>query len=256
MDPCMSHGISLEVCTRFTRCHGLYCLSTELFHTVGHPWRKCTNKSHVSAKPIIYDNTMHNEMGACIMVYIGSHSLVSWRNIRGNSSNVWTILLALMQRLFLHQIQVLVSAQFIDCDKKKLTPAVLNLFSAIWKYISISYNFLSHWGRMTHICVSKLAIIGSDNGLSPGRHQAIIWTNARILLIGPLGTNFSAILIEIYTFLFKKMHLKMSSRKCRPFLSWSQCVNTNIAQAAGAMASTAIVFIQLFRVFLSQCQKH
>ena len=33
---------------------------------------------------------------------------------------------------------------------------------------------LTHWGRMTHICVSKLSILGSDNGLSPGRRQAII----------------------------------------------------------------------------------
>ena len=30
-----------------------------------------------------------------------------------------------------------------------------------------------------------------------------------ILLIGPLGTNFSEILIEIYIFSSKKMHLKM-----------------------------------------------
>ena len=56
---------------------------------------------------------------------------------------------------------------------------------------------LTHWGRLTHICVGKLTIIGSDNGLSPGRRQAIIWTNAGILLIGPLGTNFSEIFIEI-----------------------------------------------------------
>ena len=48
-----------------------------------------------------------------------------------------------------------------------------------------------------HICVSKLAIIGSDNGLLPGRRQAIIWTSAGILLIRPLGTNFGEILIEI-----------------------------------------------------------
>ena len=51
---------------------------------------------------------------------------------------------------------------------------------------------------MTHICVSKQTIIGSDNGLSPVRRQAIIWTNAWLLFIGPLGTNFSEILIEIY----------------------------------------------------------
>ena len=68
---------------------------------------------------------------------------------------------------------------------------------------------------MTQICVSKLAIIGSDNGLSPGRRQAIIWINAGILLIGSLGTNFSEILMEIYKFSFKKMHLKMSSGKWR-----------------------------------------
>ena len=58
-----------------------------------------------------------------------------------------------------------------------------------------------------HICVSEIIIIGSDNGLSPGRRQAIIWTNARILLIGPLGTDFNEILLEIDTFSFKKMHL-------------------------------------------------
>ena len=61
--------------------------------------------------------------------------------------------------------------------------------------ITRNRNTLIHWGRVTHICVSKLTIIGSDNGLSPGRRQAIIWTNAGILLIGPIGTNFSEILI-------------------------------------------------------------
>ena len=82
---------------------------------------------------------------------------------------------------------------------------------------------LTHWGRVTHICVGKLTIIGSDNGLSPGRRQAIIWTNAGILLIRHLGTNFSEILIGIQTFSFKKMHLKMSSAKWCPFVSASMC---------------------------------
>ena len=76
--------------------------------------------------------------------------------------------------------------------------------------------WLTHWGREMHICVGKLTIIASDNGLSPGWRQAIIWTNAGILLIGPLGTNCNEILIEIHTFSFKKMHLKMSSAKWRP----------------------------------------
>ena len=81
----------------------------------------------------------------------------------------------------------------------------------------LSNLLLTQWGRLTHICVSKLTIVGSDNGLSPGLWQAIIWTNAGILLIGLLPTNFSEILIEIHTFLFKKMHLNRSSEKLRPF---------------------------------------
>ena len=48
---------------------------------------------------------------------------------------------------------------------------------------------LTHWGRATHICVSKLTIIASDNDLSPGRRLAIIWNNAGILSIGLLGTK-------------------------------------------------------------------
>ena len=50
---------------------------------------------------------------------------------------------------------------------------------------------LTHWGRVTHICVGKLTIIGSDNGLSPDRRQAIIWTNDGILLIGHLREHTS-----------------------------------------------------------------
>ena len=82
---------------------------------------------------------------------------------------------------------------------------------------------LTHWGRVTHICVGNLTIIGSDNGLSPGRRQAIIWTNAGILLIGPLGTNFREISIEMQTFSFKKMCLKVSSAKWLPF-----CLGLNV----------------------------
>ena len=54
-----------------------------------------------------------------------------------------------------------------------------------------------------YICVSKLTIIGSYNGLSPGRRQAIISTNAEILLIEPLGPKFDEIFIEIHTLSFK-----------------------------------------------------
>ena len=70
---------------------------------------------------------------------------------------------------------------------------------------------------MTHICLSKLTIIGSDNGRSPGRRQVIIWTNAGILLIRTSGTDVSKIVSETPTFSFTKMHLKVSSAKWRLF---------------------------------------
>ena len=91
-------------------------------------------------------------------------------------------------------------------------------YSRSYTWSALTYtDALTHWGRVTHICVGKLINIGSDNGLSPVRHQAIIWNNAGILLIGPLGTNVSEILIEIQTLSLRKIRLKMSSAKCRPF---------------------------------------
>ena len=88
-----------------------------------------------------------------------------------------------------------------------------------WVYTRHQYTrlTLTHWGRVTHICVNDLTSIGSDNGLSPGRRQAIIRTNAGILLIRHWGTNFSEFLVEILIFSFKKMRLKVSSAKRRPF---------------------------------------
>ena len=64
---------------------------------------------------------------------------------------------------------------------------------------------------------------GSGNCWSPIRHQAIIWTNAGLLTIRPLGTNFHEILIKIRTFSLKKMHFKMSSAKSQPF-----CLGLNV----------------------------
>ena len=87
-------------------------------------------------------------------------------------------------------------------------------------YLQLS---LTHWGPVTHICVSDLAIIGSHNGLSPGRRQAIIWTNTGILLVQILETNSSEIFSKIHTFSFKKMHLNMSSGKWQPF-----CLGLNV----------------------------
>ena len=53
--------------------------------------------------------------------------------------------------------------------------------------------------------------------VSPNRCQAIIWTNTGLLSIGPLGTNFSEILIKIENFSFKEIASKISSAKWWPF---------------------------------------
>ena len=82
----------------------------------------------------------------------------------------------------------------------------VNLRAVICQMASLA---LTHWGRVTHICIGNVTIIGSDNGLSPDRRQAIIWINAGILCIGPLGTNFSEILTEILKVSFKKMLFKV-----------------------------------------------
>ena len=76
------------------------------------------------------------------------------------------------------------------------------LYVPLWRSsFQVSRFPLTHWDRLTNICVGKLTSIGSDNGLSPGRSQAIIWTSAES---------------------FKKMHLKMSSAKWRPFCLWEE----------------------------------
>ena len=87
--------------------------------------------------------------------------------------------------------------------------------------MKVKCSGLTHWGRATYICVSKLTIIASDNGLSPDRCQAIIWYNAGILSIGLLGTNFGEILIDILTF------SALESVVCEMWaiLSRPQCVN-------------------------------
>ena len=109
--------------------------------------------------------------------------------------------------------------RWIPLIKGKLCGKCFPLTTSSWRTDFKMTHGLTHWGRVTHICVGNLTIIGSDNGLSPGRRQAITWNNVEILL----GTNLSEMLIEIHTFSFKKIHLKMSSGKWRPF-----CLGFNV----------------------------
>ena len=95
-------------------------------------------------------------------------------------------------------------------------------------FLSTHSHELSHWGQVMHICIGNLAIIWSDNGFSPGRCQAIIWTNDGILLIGPLGTNFSEILIIfIQENAFQSVVCEMAAILSRP-----QCVKVDISMVS------------------------
>ena len=100
---------------------------------------------------------------------------------------------------------------------------VIPSVNVIYQSIFFRIVSLTHWGRVTHICVSKLTITGSDNGLSPDRRQAIIRTNAGLLSIRPLRIYFSENWIKIQQFSLKKMHVKMSSAKWRP-----SCLGLNV----------------------------
>ena len=114
-------------------------------------------------------------------------------------------------------------------DRKPFQPLIVRLLILNMDDIRIEYMLNHIFYTVNSLRLSdanmrqQLSTIGSDNGLSPERRQAIIWTNAGILLIGTLGTKFNEILIEIYTFSFKNIHLKMSSGKWRPF-----CLGLNV----------------------------
>ena len=114
----------------------------------------------------------------------------------------------------------------IDEDKIKCF-LICTIYPIKFSQVLMQFSWSSrliHWGWVLHIYVSKPTIIGSDNDLSPGRHQAIIWAKAGLLLIGPLGTSFIEILIKIHIFSFKKMYVKISSGKCRP-----SCLGLNVS---------------------------
>ena len=111
----------------------------------------------------------------------------------------------------------------ISSPTRQSRQVVTLLNKCIYFNNNILHLLLTHRGRVTHICAGNLAIIGSDNGLSLGRRQAITRNNVGILLIVPLGTNFNEMLIEIHTFSFKNIHSKMLSGEWRPF-----CLDLNV----------------------------
>ena len=135
---------------------------------------------------------------------------------------------------------------FIKLQNLSFAKIHLKMWSARMAAI-LSRGELTHWGRVMHICISNLTIIGSDNGLSPGRRQAIIWTKDGILLIWTSGTNLSEILSEIHAFSSQEMYLKTSSGKCWPF-----CLSLNVLKHVGV--TWASVNVKPCWCYLCQCQ--
>ena len=99
-----------------------------------------------------------------------------------------------------------------------------------WRSPVCFMPYLTHWGRVTHICVNKLCNICSDNCLSPGRRQAIIWSNAGILLIG--------IYIFIQQNTFENVVWKMAAILFRPQWVISCCVAATGNTRAKTFADT------------------
>ena len=116
-----------------------------------------------------------------------------------------------------------------------MTTTVANL----WPLVTVNYLMnaaVSNNLMMGHgnYLMKRMAIKGSINSVMSGGshfchwaqslsiqapvwHQAIIWTNADLLSIKPLGTNLNEIWLKTQQFSLAKMHLKMSSAKCQPF---------------------------------------
>ena len=111
---------------------------------------------------------------------------------------------------------------FVDFKYLKCVFANQLILFRMFRHFMSVYN-LTRWARVTHICIGNLTIISSDDGLSPGRREAIIWTDAGILLNGSLGTTVREICIDIHNVSFKKMHLTISFEKWQP-----SCLGLNV----------------------------
>ena len=112
------------------------------------------------------------------------------------------------------------------------------MISFLNRKLSLSYTechtmgVLIHWGQVTLICFGKLNTIGSDNGLSPGRHQAIIWTNDVIFLIGTLRKKLQwSFNWNSYIF-FQENALEIAVGEMATILSRSHCVKAIYSKSA------------------------
>ena len=97
-----------------------------------------------------------------------------------------------------------VSAQLLWLDWQLRWPVKRRLGLLQYNWVIRPKPMSTHWGRATHICVSKPSHYWTlDNGLAPIQCQALIWSDIHSLINGTLGNKRCAISIKIQTFLLK-----------------------------------------------------
>ena len=100
--------------------------------------------------------------------------------------------------------------QYISKHHREFNSCIFQFTQTMLHNVHTALQPLTHWGRATHICVGKVTIIGSDNGLSPDRRQAIIWTNAGLFSIG----SCEHISVKIQS-KYHNFHWRKCTWKCR-----------------------------------------
>ena len=134
--------------------------------------------------PCCIGNTMHKSFGK------RPRALAAWSRFRFDGDLLFTFLAHI--GLFDDTIN---TCELRHIMQIKIPMRKCNLFDVYLALPSptsaIMQPFKTHLPLVSHICVCELGQLGSDNGLSPGRSQTIIWTNAELLLIKPHGTYIS-----------------------------------------------------------------
>ena len=148
-----------------------------LWHSLEHFRKKCSwTKSATLVRRLHYSNYHHIIRVAYGSSYFLIYDKWWWFSHDKNTKYVCC------------RIQLMISVKTADTGRVKTASREKGSTRLLGKtnthIYTLWYMYLTHWGRVTHICVSNLTIIGADNGLSPCQRQAIIWTNAGILLIG------------------------------------------------------------------------
>ena len=176
------HGSPLGITDSARKSLTLYVLSFQrkqrhkfIFYVMPPHWHDTCSWNSSSCNTRTYLVYIVNIMGSDVLATQG---------VRASATTIFTMLTELIQSPHFKASGAASISDISYCMmSQRLAPAPLG--------VECSYCFtnwqttrtnclLPHWGRVAHIGEGNLTIVRPDNGLSPDRHQAIIWTNARI----------------------------------------------------------------------------